>query len=98
MVPLVERKVTWGEATRRAQRIIAEGQAQVAAANQRWMAAENAENQAELNRRAAAAAEVMQWYQQQQMINAINRPAPVYTPPIHCSSFGTSNFVQTNCN
>jgi len=55
-VPLVERQITWAESARRSQRLVSETNAQIAAANQQWLAG----NQAELNRRNAVMMQFMQ--------------------------------------
>lgn len=95
---LVERRITWSEFAKQSQRIISEGAAQIAAANQQWLAREKAENQAELNRRNAL---IMQFMQNQQAINAQTmnamRPAPP-NPSVHCTSLMTGPLVSTNCN
>ena len=85
VVELVERKITWGEAARRETEAASDVRSQVATADQRWLVDLRAENQAELARRQAAAEALMQWSQQQQMINAINRPVVT-----NCSGWGGS--------
>jgi hypothetical protein len=58
---------------------------QTAAADQQWIANLKAENQEELAQRQAAAAALLQWSQQQQVINAINRPVVT-----NCNRFGAT--------
>jgi len=87
-VQLVERKITWAAAARSSDQSIAHLRRQLEDANQTWIANLEAENQAELAQRRAAAAAVMQWSQQQQMINAINRPVTT-----NCNRFGS----MVNC-
>lgn len=71
---LVERKITWAASMRQAAANESDVRTQIAAADQQWLAGLRAENHAELARRQAAGEALMQWSQQQQMINAINRP------------------------
>jgi len=82
---LVERKITWAESAKRAEENTNSLRKQLAAADQQWIAELKAENQAELAQRQAAAAALMQWSQQQQMINAINRPVTT-----NCNRFGST--------
>ena len=71
---LIERKDTWGESARQSEAALSDARERIAAANRQWTADLNASHQAELAQRQAAAAALMEWSAQQQMINAINRP------------------------
>jgi len=97
--PLVERQITWAEAARRSRRLGSETNAQIAAANQRYLAGENVEHQAELNRRAALQMQLMQNMQrtyetQQQTIYQPIQPQRQF----HCTSMVMGTLVSTNCN
>jgi hypothetical protein len=88
---LIQRKLTWGEYTkRRRDRFIAlqtalqtEGQSVVAGLRQ--------EHQAEMAQRQRAAEALAQWAQTQQLINAANRP--VFT---NCNAIGNSVNCMTH--
>lgn len=73
-VQLVERRITWGEWARQLQALSSDAHQQLATADRELIASLNASNQAELAQRQAAAAALLQWSAQQQMINAVNRP------------------------
>lgn len=97
-IQLVERRITWGEAVRRVSHVASEVKAQIAEANGQWVAEKNAENQAELNRRQAAAAAYLNYSAQMQMVNAMNHPTYVApAAPVHCTSLMTGPLVSTNC-
>jgi len=85
---IVERKITWAESARRTQENMGSLREQAASADKQWIADLNTSNQAELAQRQAASNALMQWSQQQQLINAVNRP--VQTNCMHTGSF-------TNC-
>ena len=96
---LVERRITWAESVRQFQHITSEAEAQGAAANQRYLAGENVEHQAELNRRAALQMQLMQNMQrtyetQQQTIYQPIQPQRQF----HCTSMVMGTLVSTNCN
>ena len=73
-VRLVERKITWAEWAASIEAIEAHMTSVIQAENQKWLAELNAENRDELAQRQAAANALMQWSQQQQMIDAATRP------------------------
>jgi hypothetical protein len=85
VVRLIERKDTWGGSARQSEALLSDERDRIAAADRQWIADLNASHQAEMAQRQAAAAALMQWSAQQQMINAINRP--VVTT---CNRFGSS--------
>jgi len=78
---------------------VSDEQQSLAAANRKWVADLNASHQTEMSQRQAAAAALVQWSAQQQMINALNRPV-IVTPPAptqtHCTVMG--NFVDCTSN
>ncbi|MDA8169405.1 MAG: hypothetical protein M0Z59_06870 [Nitrospiraceae bacterium] len=85
---LVQHKITWGEANKQRQALKAEITEKVTAAVQeidRGLAEENA---AELANRQRVFNAWMQWQQNQQLINSLNRPVTT-----NCTQFGNS----TNC-
>ena len=84
-VDLIERKITWGVAAGQTDANIAELRTKIADADQHWRAQLSASNQAEIAQRQAAASALLQWSEQQQMINALNRPVVT-----NCNRFGTS--------
>jgi len=84
LAQLVERKITWAQATRRSQDIGAQTRAEARAADQQITGELRAEHEAELDRRQQAAEALMQWSAQQQMINSLNRPT--FTT---CNAMGT---------
>lgn len=95
-VQLVERKITWGEGARQTQALGVTVRQNVAAVDRQWIADLNASHQAEMARRQAAGAALLQWSAQQQMINAMTRPSlPVYQMPTNrpwsatCTQLGT---------
>jgi hypothetical protein len=97
-VLLVERKITWAEGARRGEENVNDLRRQIEAANQRLSAQLNASSQAEMAQRQAAAAAIMQWSAQQQMINAMNRPvivAPAPAAPVYTTCNQLGSFV--NC-
>jgi hypothetical protein len=84
LVQLVERKITWAEGMRQHQQIMAQARDKLAAADREWFGEMRVENQAELDRRQAAANAMMQWSLQQQMINAATRPVVT-----NCNTLGS---------
>jgi type III secretory pathway component EscV len=84
-VQLVERKITWGEWARQGQALLNNARQQLAAADRKWIAELNASHQAEMGQRQAAAAALLQWSAQQQLINAANRPVVT-----NCNRLGSS--------
>lgn len=84
-VLLVQRKITWGEASRRGQERLSDLRQKLATADRQWIADLNASHQAEMAQRQAAADALMQLSAQQQMINAMNRPRQT-----NCYGFGNS--------
>jgi hypothetical protein len=88
LLDLIQRKITWGAYVRGAHDRLPEFQSKLMAEAQRIDAGLNQENQAELAQRQAAANAMTQYFQTQQMIDALNRP--VITS---CSQWGYS----TNC-
>jgi hypothetical protein len=85
VVRLIERKDTWGESARQSEAVLSDEREKIAAADHQWIAELNAANQAEMAQRQAAAAALLQWSAQQQMINAATRPVVT-----NCSRFGSS--------
>jgi hypothetical protein len=88
VVLIVERKITWAEAARRSQENSDNLREQLTLADRQWIADLNASHQAELAQRQAASSALMQWSEQQQLINSINRPVQT-----NCSHMG----AVTNC-
>jgi hypothetical protein len=88
VLAVIQRRMTWGDRVRRARDRAPETQAAVQAADQRVVSGLNQEHQAEMAQRQRAAEAMAAWAQNQQMINAINRP--VIT---NCSGFGN----MVNC-
>jgi hypothetical protein len=88
LVDLVQKKITWGTLARTQMDRGPELEAELAAEYQRINEGLYQENEAELAQRQAAASAMAQYYQQQQMIDALNRP--VITS---CTKFG----YPTNC-
>jgi hypothetical protein len=84
-VLVVEQKITWAEAARRTQALSSALRQNIAAADRQWIGDLNASNQAEMAQRQAAGAALMQWSQQQQLINAATRPVVT-----NCNRFGSS--------
>lgn len=84
-VLVVERKITWAENSRRVQELASSARQKIAAADRQWVADLNVSHQAEMTRRQAAGAALMQWSQQQQLINAATRPVVT-----NCNRFGSS--------
>lgn len=85
---LVQHKITWGEANKKRQALKAEITQKITAAAQeidRGLAEENA---AEIANRQRAFNAWMQWQQNQQLINTLNRPVTT-----NCTQFGNT----TNC-
>ena len=82
---LVERKITWAEGAKEIEAALSSLRQASASADHQWLADLNASNQAELARRQAAANVLMQWSQQQQLINAATRPVVT-----NCNAFGSS--------
>lgn len=82
---LVQRKITWGEAAQRAQVRVSALRQALEDADHQWLTELRAENREELAQRQAAGAALANWAQQQQMINAINRP--VIT---NCNQWGST--------
>jgi hypothetical protein len=74
LILLIQRKLPWGELTRRRRDRYATFQAAATAESQRVTANLQQQNEAELARRQAAAAAFAQWAQTQQAIDAMNRP------------------------
>ena len=72
---LGQRKIAWGEAARRGQTRLKDLQWRIAAADRRWVADLNASHQAETTQRQAAAAAMVRYTAQKQVIISINRPA-----------------------
>jgi hypothetical protein len=68
-IPLVQRKLSWGEAAQKIQSLNTDLAANATAANQQWQSNLQAQNDAEMARRRAAAAIMLQSMQNQQMIN-----------------------------
>jgi hypothetical protein len=85
---LVQRKMTWGEFTKRRRDRAAAVQAAIQAISQRIMAGLEREHENEMARRQAAAQAFAQWAQTQQMINAVNRPVMT-----NCNAIGN----MVNC-
>ena len=86
-VLLVQRKITWAEATKRRQQIMARTRANMDAAHQQDMGQLEAAHEAELARRQQALDRLYQWSVQQQMLNSLNRPAaPIFTT---CNQMGS---------
>ncbi len=95
-VQLVERKITWGEFAQQGQVLLNDSRQRIAVADRQWISDLNASHQAEMAQRQAAAAALMQWSAQQQMINAMNRPVIVApAAPIQTTCNRMGNFV--NC-
>jgi hypothetical protein len=88
VVLLVQRKMPWGELTKRRRDRVLAAQTELQAEGQRITAGLERQHENELARRQAAAEALARWSQTQQMIDAANRP--VIT---NCTRFGGS----TNC-
>lgn len=71
---LVQRKITWAEATRQEQKLAGDARSKLLSAGREIDIQLGAEHQVELARRQAASNALMQWSLDQQMINSINRP------------------------
>lgn len=74
MLRLVKRQITWGQAAQEDQRIVAEMMPQFAAASVQIKRDLDNAHQTELAQRQAESDAMMQWYMQQEMIRAMNRP------------------------
>lgn len=74
MVQLVERKISWAEATRRWEALKLEATKALTAASQQYLAEMDVLHREELARRERAADALLQWSLEQQLINAANRP------------------------
>lgn len=75
MLRLVKRQLTWGQAAQEDQRIVAEMMPQFAAASVQIKRDLDNAHQTELAQRQAESDAMMQWYMQQEMIRAMNRPS-----------------------
>lgn len=83
MLDLAKQKITWGEYNKRLQTVQDDAQKRFLIAVHGIENNLQAQNEAELARRQAASNALMQWSQQQQMINSMNRPRT-------CTGFGNS--------
>jgi hypothetical protein len=90
-VQLVERKISWAEATRRWEALKSEARKALMAASQQYLAEMDVWHREELARRERAAAAFLQWSLEQQMINAANRPVVT-----NCNRFGNMVNCTTN--
>jgi hypothetical protein len=87
-VKLVRREISWGDYALARERESAALQQRVAAIDAAVKKDLTQSHEAELQRRQASAAAMAQWSYQQQVIAALNRPAPVRTTP---------TMATTNC-
>jgi hypothetical protein len=88
LVDLAQRKITWGDYITRARALSAELQSKSIAALQKIQANLEASHQQELAQRQAAFDAIARYNQNQQLINAINRPVTT-----NCNRFG----AMVNC-
>ena len=88
LVDLARQNVTWGEYIARTKNILAELQTKYVAALQKIQTNLEASHQQELAQRQAAANAMLQYYQNQQLLNAISRPVTT-----NCNRFGS----MVNC-
>jgi hypothetical protein len=106
ILALIQKKLTWGEFVKQQRDAATDAQRALQAEGQRIVAGLKQDHQAEIEQRQRAAEAVSQWAQTQQMINALNHPAPTFyaAPPmtspssLNCMSNRTGNTVITNCN
>jgi vacuolar-type H+-ATPase subunit E/Vma4 len=88
LIDLAQQQVTWGEYIARTKNLSAEVQTKSLAALQNIQANLEASHQQELAQRQAAATAMAQYYQNQQLINAVSRPVTT-----NCNRFGS----MVNC-
>ncbi len=88
LIDLIQRKITWGEYVTSTKEHMAELSSRLSAEFQQIGANLLQSHQAELANRQAAANAMMQYYQTQQLINAVNRPVVT-----NCQGFGS----MVNC-
>ena len=105
LLALIQQRIVWGDWLKQERDRAGATQAAVQAEGQRIGQGLNQEHQAELARRQRAADAMAQWAQTQQLINAMNRPAPTFyaMPPmttnsLNCMSNRVGSTVFTNCN
>jgi hypothetical protein len=102
LLALLKGGENWGEFVRQGRdNVIATDQA-VQAEAQRITAGFQARHEAEMEQRQKANAMMVQWWQTQQLINAMNRPTPyilqpTISPTINCTSSQVGSQVWTNC-
>jgi hypothetical protein len=87
-IKLVQRQISWGDAAQAGQALNSATQEKVAEIDREWKSELEEQNRAELQQRRASAALAMQYLQNQQMINAANRP-------VNTTCFATGS--MTNC-
>lgn len=88
LVDLLQKKQSWGDHLRRVKSITADTKIRTTEESQKIVAGLNRSHEAELTRRQAASAALMQYYQTQQIINNMNRPVVT-----NCTAFGS----MANC-
>ena len=85
LLALIQQRIVWGDWLKQERDRAGATQAAVQAEGQRIGQGLNQEHQAELARRQRAADAMAQWAQTQQLINAMNRPAPTFYATALCS-------------
>ena len=106
LLALIQKKLAWGEFAKKQRDAATDSRTAIQVASQSIVAGLKQDHQAEIEQRQRAAEAVSQWAQTQQMINALNHPAPTFyaVPPmtspssLNCMSNRTGNTVITNCN
>ncbi len=96
LISVVQKKATWGEYLRGSKEIFQEVRARLAAEGVEIAARLQRSHEAEVTRRQAALATFVQQQQNQQLINALNRP--ILNPPVttSCQDFGLGTVQCTS--
>lgn len=74
VIRIVQRQISWGEAAQAEQALTVATQEKIAAIDREWKTELKEENRAELEQRQVAVDSTVQYFQNQQIINAMDRP------------------------